>query len=286
MLHLLHLEAQWSAGAQGVFGGGDGVEPLNAEHSAVFNFLVECSVISSRYLDPQGFQCWCLLLFRWMEFWKLSKHLDQDPRHALGAGLGLISTGSRTSRCHQDHNTRLWNWTFKELESSGKVSGCQQPQPWVSMVTGCGSSGQSQMALSGIGGVAGGRGKARRTRKRRPTPGSAVLSHPSCYPDSDLAPSLLFQHPSFSQSPRLGYPLRLLKTGTLSHSFSSYAPEFSPQIGGVVDQVSPEVSRWFPVENHTWPPRRHIANVNQLWKWVSFLSSFSVCPFFSGQTEA
>ena len=132
------------------------------------------------------------------------------------------------------------------------------------------------MALSGIGGAGGGRSRARRTGKRRPAPGSAVLSHPSCYPDSDLVPSLLFQHPSFSQSPWLGYPLRLLKTGTLPHSFSSYAPEFSPQIGGVVNQISPEVSSWFPVENHTWPPCRHITNVlpHQLWEWVSFLSSF------------
>ena len=62
--------------------GGNSVEPLNVEHSAVFNFLVECPVISSHYFDPQAFQCWCLLLFRRMAFWKLSKHLDQDSRHA------------------------------------------------------------------------------------------------------------------------------------------------------------------------------------------------------------
>ena len=49
---------------------------------SVFNFLVELPVISSLYLDPQAFQCCCLLLFRLMALGKFSKHLDQNPCHA------------------------------------------------------------------------------------------------------------------------------------------------------------------------------------------------------------
>ena len=83
MLHLLCLETVVCRSPGCIWGGeGNSVEPLNVEHSAVFNFLVECPVISSHYFDPQGFQCWCLLLFRRMAFWKLSKHLDQDSCHA------------------------------------------------------------------------------------------------------------------------------------------------------------------------------------------------------------
>lgn len=54
---------------------------------------------------------------------------------------------------------------------------------------------------------------------------STLLSWP-------LTLSPLSQPPSCSQSPWLGQPPWLLRTGALLHSFSSYAPEFSPRMVG------------------------------------------------------
>lgn len=101
-------------------------------------------------------------------------------------------------RCHWDHNGLLWNWTFKELESSGKVSGCQQPKSrpeWVYWLR------LFWIVVNGPIWDWGWGGEWMRERKEpgsqeseKPEPGAVTLSHLSCCPGSDFVPSLM---PSF-----------------------------------------------------------------------------------------